>query len=251
MSLAPLVVLAAFLGVWELYVRGGGIDAFILPAPSEVATALVDDRHVLWTNFVEATGPEIVLGGLIATTLGVLVAVPLHLAKPVKRGVLPLFIASQVVPIILLAPLLVAWFGFGLVPKLAIVGLVCFFPVAVAALDGLAAADPEQRKLLRSLGASRTQLLRHLELPGALPRIFTGARVAVSVSGIAAVLAEQSGADKGLGVVITRSVPSFETARGYAAVVVLCVFVLLLYAGLSLLERRVAPWSRPSKGPNS
>lgn len=246
--IAPLLVLAAFLGVWELYAQVGGVDAFILPAPSEVASTLVDDRSLLWDNFVTSAA-EILLGLGLAIVLGVVVAVLLHLVRPLRRGVLPVLIGSQVVPVPLLAPLLVAWFGFGLLPKLVIIGLVCFFPVAVAALDGLAGADADQRKVLRSLGASRRDLLRHLELPSALPRVFTGAKVSVAVGAIAAVLAEQSGADKGLGIVLTRSIPQFETARAYAAVVVLCTFVLLLYAGLVLLERRVAPWSRTPGGP--
>ena len=246
--IAPLLVLAAFFGVWELYARLGPLDPFVLPAPSEVAQALADDRALLWDNF-GTTAAEILLGLAFAVVLGVAVALALHLVPALRRAFLPLLIGSQVVPIILFAPLLVAWFGFGLLPKLAIIGLVCFFPVAIAALDGLASADRDQRKMLRSLGASRGQVLRHLELRSALPATFTGAKVSVAIAAIAAVLAEQSGADKGLGIVLTRSVPQFETARAYAAVVVLCVFVLLLYAGLVLLERRVAPWSRTPGGP--
>jgi ABC-type nitrate/sulfonate/bicarbonate transport system permease component len=242
-----LLVVAAFLGLWELYARAGGVDAFILPAPTEVARALVDDRGVLWHNF-GVTATEIGLGLLVAIALGILVALMLHLVRPLKRGFLPLLIGSQVVPVPLIAPLLVQWFGFGMFPKLVVIGLVCFFPVAVATLDGLAAADPDQRKLLRSLGASRAQLLRFVEAPGALPRVFTGARVSVAVGAIAAVLAEQAGAEDGLGLVIIRSIPQFETARAWAAVVVLSSFVLLLYAALALLERRLTPWSHHPSG---
>ena len=249
--MAAVLVLLAFFGIWEAYARLSGIDEFLLPAPTEVARALSEDRSIIWHDFT-VTAAEIVVGLALAIVAGVALAAVLHLVKPLRAGFLPLLIGSQVIPVVLIAPLLVAWFGFGLTPKLFIVALVCFFPVAVAMVDGLASVDPEARKLLRSFGASRRQVLRFLELPAALPSLFTGARLAVGVAAIAAVLAETAGGEVrrgGLGRIIDVSIGQLETARAYAAVVVLTLFALALFAALALAERRLLPWASRPQGP--
>ena len=136
-----------------------------------------------------------------------------------------------------------AWFGYGLTPKVLIVALVCFFPVVVPVLAALGAADPAQRKLMASLGATPWQRLRLLEAPGALPALFTGARLAVAVGAIAAVLAETAGSEAGLGHLMLQSIPQLETARAFAAVVVLSLFSLGLYVALTFAQRRLAAWA--------
>ena len=235
------------LGGWQLYAQLSGVDDFLLPAPTEVASALVDDRALLWDAFVVTAG-EIALGLLLALGAALALALAVHLSPTLRRAVYPLLVASQTVPIPIVAPLLVVWFGFDLFPKLVIVALVCFFPIVVPVLDGLAGVAPEQRKLLRTLGASRWQVLRHVEAPSALPGLFTGAKLAVAVAAIAEVLAEQAGSSEGIGHLITQAIPQLETARAWAAVVVLSLFSIALFAALSLTERRVAPWAhrRPS-----
>jgi len=230
------------LGGWQLYAQLSGVDDFLLPAPTEVASALVDDRALLWDAFVVTAG-EIALGLLLALGAALALALAVHLSPTLRRAVYPLLVASQTVPIPIVAPLLVVWFGFDLFPKLVIVALVCFFPIVVPVLDGLAGVAPEQRKLLRTLGASRWQVLRHVEAPSALPGLFTGAKLAVAVAAIAAVLAEQAGSSEGIGHLITQAIPQLETARAWAAVVVLSLFSIALFAALSLTERRVAPWA--------
>lgn len=237
-ALLALGVLAA----WEAYTRLGGIDQFLLPAPTEVAAALHRDRHLLWHDF-RVTGVEVLLGILVSVTAGLACAVGIHLSRTVRRTTYPLLVASQTVPIVIVAPLLVAWLGFDLAPKLAIVGLVCFFPITVTTLDGLAGVDVELRKLMRTLGASRLQTLRLVEAPSALPALFSGTRIAVAVAVIGAVLAEQAGSSDGLGHLILQSIPQFETARAYAAVVVLSLFAVALFGALSLAERRLLPWA--------
>jgi len=238
---AALLVLV-LLGGWQLYAQLSGVDDFLLPAPTEVASALVDDRALLWNAFVVTAG-EIALGLLLALGAALALALAVHLSLTLRRAVYPLLVASQTVPIPIVAPLLVVWFGFSLLPKLVIVALVCFFPIVVPVLDGLAGVAPEQRKLLRTLGASRWQVLRHVEAPSALPGLFTGAKLAVAVAAIAAVLAEQAGSSEGVGHLITQAIPQLETARAWAAVVVLSLFSIALFAALSLAERRVAPWA--------
>lgn len=245
--LAALIVIAA-LGGWQAYTAISGIDEFLLPSPTDVLSAGWDDRSLLWSNFT-VTAREMAIGLAISITAGVALAVLLHVSRTARRGVYPLLIASQTIPIVLVAPLLVAWFGYGVTPKLFVVALVCFFPIVVATLDGLAATDDAQRKLLLTLGASRRQQLRFVDFPGALPSLFTGTRLAVAVAAIAAVLAEQAGSESGLGRLITQSIPQLETARAFAAVVVLSTFSLLLYTALGLAERRFLPWANDPKGP--
>ncbi len=146
----------------------------------------------------------------------------------------------------IVAPLLVVWWGFGLAPKLAIIGLVCFFPVVVTTLDALRRVDPDELKLLRTLDASRWQAFRYAEAPAALPAALSGAKVAVTVAVIGAVLAEDAGAEKGLGHMITQAGAQYDTATSFAAVVVLGAFAVALFFALQAAERRIA---HPDEGP--
>ena len=237
-----LLLVAALLGGWELYADLGGVDDFILPAPSQIATALWDDRGLLWSNLL-VTAQEVGLGILVALVLGFVLAVALHFSGTLRRGVYPLLVASQAVPIVIIAPLLVVWFGFGIVPKLAIIALVCFFPVVVTTLDALRSVDPDQLKLMRTLDASRWQAFRWAEAPAALPAALSGAKIAVAVAVIGAVFAEYAGSSEGLGHLMLQAIPQLETARAYAAVVLLAAFAILLFSALSLAERRLVPWA--------
>lgn len=232
----------ALLGAWELYAQLGGVDDFLLPAPSEVGVALADDRALLWDNFT-VTAVEVALGILVALAAGLACAVAIHLSPTARRAVYPLLIASQTVPIVIVAPLLVVWFGYDIAPKLAIIALICFFPVTVTTLDGLAAVDPDLRKLMRTLDASRWQTFRRVEAPAALPALFSGAKISVAVAVIGAVLAEWSGSSEGLGHLMLQAIPQLETARAYAAVVVLSAFAIALFGLLALAERRALPWA--------
>jgi putative hydroxymethylpyrimidine transport system permease protein len=253
-----LLLVATLLGGWELYADLGGVDDFILPAPSQIATALWDDRSLLWSNLL-VTAQEVGLGILVALVLGFLLAVALHFSGTLRRGVYPLLVASQAVPIVIVAPLLVAsqavpivivapllvvWFGFGIVPKLAIIALVCFFPVVVTTLDALRSVDPDQLKLMRTLDATRWQAFRWAEAPAALPAALSGAKIAVAVAVIGAVFAEYAGSSEGLGHLMLQAIPQLETARAYAAVVLLAAFAVLLFSALALAERRLVPWAR-------
>jgi len=248
--LLPALLFAALLGAWELYARLGPLDPLILPAPDQIGSSLWHDRGLLWDNLA-VTGREVLLGILVAVAAGVGCAIAIHLSTTLRRGVYPLLIASQTLPIVIVAPLLVAWFGYDIAPKLAIVALICFFPVTVTTLDALASVDPGAVKLLRTLDASRWQVFRFLEAPAALPGLLSGTKIAVAVAVIGAVLAEQAGSSDGLGHLLLQAIPQLETPRAYAAVVLLSALALLLFGALSLAERLAVPWAPRTKRRNA
>jgi ABC-type nitrate/sulfonate/bicarbonate transport system permease component len=241
------VLVLALLGAWEAYADLSGIDDFVLPAPSAIATALHDDRALLWSNFTVTAG-EIGLGMLLALVLGLACAVAIHFSAALRRALYPLLVGSQTIPIVLVAPLLVAWWGFGITPKLAIVALVCFFPIVVPTLDALDRVDADLRKLMRTFGASRWQTFRMVEAPAAMPGVLTGAKLSVAIASIAAILAELAGSDSGLGNLMLKAIPNFETARAFAAVLILSVFSVVLFGLLALAERRLLPWAHQPRG---
>jgi NitT/TauT family transport system permease protein/putative hydroxymethylpyrimidine transport system permease protein len=242
-----VVVVLALVGVWELYVDLGGVNNLILPAPHEVASSLYTDRSLLWSNFL-VTAQEVLLGILVAAAAGFGFAVLMHFSRTVRQAFYPLLVASQAVPVPVLAPVLVFWLGFGIFPKLVVIALVSFFAIVVTTLAGFAAVDPDLIKLMRTFDASRVSTFRHIELPSALPGLFTGAKIAVAVAVIGAVLAEQAGSNSGLGYVLLQSIPQLLSARAIAAVVILSAFAIALFATLALAERLLLPWAYQSRG---
>ena len=237
---AALLVLAALAG-WEALVRAGAVDELLLPAPTDIAQALWTDRSILAEDLAVTFG-EVVLGLAAALALGAALGVAMHLWRPVRRTLRPLVIGSQAVPIPVVAPLFILVLGFGLAPKVLLVALVCFFPITVNLADGLRAADPDARLLLRSLHATRWQSLRFLEAPAALPAAFTGLKVAAAVAVIGAVFAEWAGADAGLGRALLIANGQLDTARAFAATFLLFLLAIALYGACALLERRVVTW---------
>ncbi len=241
-AIPAALLLASLIGIWELYVDlHGATFSLILPAPHEVAKALYTDRGLLWSNFL-VTAEEVLLGITVATAAGFLLAVAIHFSPTLRRAVYPLLVASQAVPVVILAPVLAFWLGFGLLPKLVVIALVSFFSIVVTTTAGLAAVDPDLLKLMRTFDAPRRRTFWHVELPSALPAVFTGAKIAVAVSVIGAVFAEWNASNSGLGYVILQSLPQLLAARGVAAVVILSLFAVALFALLGLLERLALPW---------
>jgi len=243
--MSALLVIAALLGAWEAYADFGAASSFVLPAPHEIAVALWDNAGLLADNLAP-TAVEVGLGILLALLLGFALAVAIHLSATLRRALYPLAVGSQAVPIAVIAPLLVFWWGFGVFPKLVVIVLICFFPVLVTTVDGLAAVDPDQLKLLRTLDASRWQAFRFAELPAALPAALSGARIALTVGVIGAYIAESqtvtSGAHAGLGHQINADLAAVQTPRAYAAAFVLFAFAIACFYALSLAERTLAPW---------
>jgi len=245
--LPPLLLLAALIGLWQLAASSGfladvlDLEDFLVPSPSEIWDVLWQDRDLIFDN-AGTTLVEIVAGFGIALVCGLAVAVAFRGSDLVRRAGYPLVVASQTIPVIVIAPVLVVWFGYGIWPKLLIIALVCFFPITVNALDGLRSTDPESVRMMRSLDASRMAIFRRVEAPTALPGIFTGARIAAAVAVIGAVFGEWAGSDKGLGHLILQDNAQLMTARMFASVFVLSLIAIALYALIGLLERAVVRW---------
>jgi putative hydroxymethylpyrimidine transport system permease protein len=238
---AALIVLAGLAG-WEALVRLGAVDELILPAPTQVLDSLWTDRSLLAPDLATTTW-EVLLGLAAALAAGALLGIAMHVSPRARRALRPLVIGSQAVPIPVIAPLIILVLGFGMAPKVLLIALVCFFPVAINLYDGLRDTDADARKLLRSLDASRWQTLRMLELPSALPATFTGIKIAAAVAVIGAVFAEWSGSDAGLGHALLTANGQLATARAFAATLLLFLLAVALYGAFALLERRVVDWT--------
>jgi putative hydroxymethylpyrimidine transport system permease protein len=237
------LLLATFVAAWAWVASLDSVDDLTLASPGEVVRAFGDDWGLLWDN-AWVTLQEVVLGLAIAVVAGVAFALGMHLSRALRDAAYPLLVGSQAIPIVVLAPIFVLAFDYGLGPKLAIVALICFFPITVNVLDGLRAVDAEQLKLMRSLGASRLRTLRAVELPAALPSFFSGLRVAATVSVIGAVFGEWAGADEGLGRLVLLGNNQLQTPRVYAGIVILTLMAVSLFALASLAERLACPWNR-------
>ncbi len=235
------VLTLTLLVLWELYVRAGQISVQVLPAPTTIVQALIDNWGVIYDNTIQ-TLLETVLGMGIATLLGLLLAIMLDISSWLRRATYPILVTSQTIPIIALAPLLLIWIGYDIRPKLIVVALYCFFPIAIACADGLASAEPELLNLLRSMRASRWQILWLVRLPGAMPAFFSGLRIAATYSVIGAIFGEYVGAEKGLGIYMQRAANSFATVQVFAAILVTAVLSLLLFGLVSVIERIALPW---------
>lgn len=245
--LLPGLLLAALVGGWQIATSTGAIaealdlEPFLVPSPAEVAEALWQNRSLLAEN-AWVTLREVGLGLALALLAGAGFAALLRLSDTLRLAFYPLLIASQTIPIVVISPILVVWFGYGITVKILIVALICFFPVTVNTLDGLRAVDPAAVKLMRTLDASRWQIFHRVEAPGALPSFFTGARIGAVIAPIGAVFAEWAGADSGLGHLILTDGGRFEVARQFATVAVLSAIALSLYGLIALAERRVVAW---------
>jgi len=243
----PVLVLLLLLLAWELAVRVFAADPILLPGPVRVLDSLwafraQAIRHVIPTLL------ETVVGLSVSIAFGIGVAIVLDRVAVLRRAVEPLLVASQTIPIVAVAPLLVLWFGFGLAPKVIVVVLVTFFPVAVSLLDGLRSGAPEAGDLMRSYAASDAQTFRNLRWPVAMPSLFTGLRVAVVYGVIGAVFGEYVGATEGLGIWMQLSQNSFRTDLVFAAVLLSALVSLALYALVSIAERVLVPWSPRVRG---
>ena len=243
----PALLLTGFILLcWHVIATRTGLSAFILPSPLQVIEAGWETRDIL-LSAIGTTMLETIIGLSIAIILGILIAAAIDLSSFLRRAMYPLLVASQTIQIMAIAPLLIIWFGFGLLPKVIIVVLVCFFPMAVSTADGLASTDPDLVALMRAMGASRRQIWRIIRLPSALPSFFSGLRVAVTYSVVGATIGEWVGGSAGLGLYMLRSKNALATDQVFVAILITTAISIGLFAALYLIERAVLPWYHSSK----
>lgn len=239
---APAVLfLVALIAAWDIAVRAFDLQPYLLPSPGRVWAAFLDVRGLLPAH-IQATLTAALLGLFLACVLGALTASLLAGFAPVRRAVYPLLVVSQNVPMIVMAPLIVVWFGFGVMPKVLVVALICFFPIVVSTTDGLLRADRELVDLARSFGANRLRVLRSILIPSAVPSFFAGLQISATYAVLGAVIAEWMGASSGLGLFIMRSQTAFRLDRVFVAVAVIAAVSILLFALVHLTARAAMPW---------
>ena len=244
----PILAVLALLLVWEVYVKVYQVEAWLLPAPTAIMREALNSSPRLWMHTV-ATLEIAIIGFILGTVVGLVLSVVLHTVfPPLRQAFYPLIILSQNIPIIALAPLLVVWFGFGILPKVLIIALMCFFPILIAALQGLDYPEPAMLDYLRMIGAKRSQIFYMLELPNSLPHLFSGLKVSATYSMMGAVISEWLGAQKGLGVYMRLSAASFRTDRVFVSIVIIVALSLLFFAFISFLEKRLIRWNLRREG---
>lgn len=239
----PLLLLVTLAVIWEVVVRINDTPRWMLPPPSAILESFRDDWRML-LHHSRVTLGEVLIGFLLALVAGILTGIAIDSSHIIERTIYPLLIASQTIPMVVLAPLFLIWFGYGLLPKVLITALVAYFPLAVNTVDGLHSADRETLAMLRSFGANRWLRFRLAKMPAALPSIFSGARIAVAFCVIGAIFGELVGAKEGLGYVMERAAAQFQTARVFAAIFILAFMGVGLFSIVALLERILLPWRR-------
>jgi ABC-type nitrate/sulfonate/bicarbonate transport system permease component len=241
--LYPAAFFIVLLAIWEVVSRLNAIPAFILPAPSTVAVTLFTEFKVM-SSHILITLYETFTGFFISIIFSILIAILMDSIPGIRKTLYPLLVISQTIPIIILAPLFIIWFGYGYLPKIIIVILICFFPIAVSLLQGLAAADKELISLLKSMGASKLQIYRFVKIPASLPGFFSGLKIAAAYSIMGATIGEWVGGKKGLGVYMIRAKQSFNTDRVFAAIIVITVLSIIILKLIEYFENKSMPWKK-------
>ncbi|MDA0815275.1 MAG: ABC transporter permease [Chloroflexi bacterium] len=237
----PVLFLAALVAAWELGVHLFDVQPYVLPSPGRIWSAFVDVRSAL-PEHIRATMTQAIAGLGIACVMGVVVAGVLAASGVLRRMIYPLLVISQNIPVVVLAPIIVLWFGFGMMPKAGLVALITFFPIVVATTDGLLRAERDLVDLARSFGAGRFQVMRTILIPSAIPGFFAGLQISATYAVLGSVISEWVGARAGLGLFIVRSQTAFRLDQVFVAVVVIATVSILLFALVHLLARIVMPW---------
>lgn len=247
--LLPALLILALVVIWQLITAYTSLfEPYILPKPTDIVERIWDSPGLLW-KATRVTLVEVVVGFAIGSVVGVALAVPITYSQTFRNTVYPLIVASQAVPKIAVAPLLVVWLGFGIAPKLAVVALMVFFPVVVTAAEGFGSVDRSLLDLLRSVHASQWQIFRRVRMPHALPQIFSGLKIGITLAVVGAVVGEWVGSDAGLGYLILHANTLLDTTLLYAALVILVVMGVVLFVLVEVAERLLLPWRESTEAP--
>lgn len=242
----PIAFALVVLVLWEVFVFVTSISALLLPAPTQIVVALVDNTGLFARNAVVTLG-EILIGFTLGASVGIVLGILLSYSRIFERSVYPWLVASQMVPIIAVAPILVVWFGFTLVPKVLVVALISFFPVVVNTVDGLQSVDRQMINLMRTFGASQVRIMRTVRIPWAMPFVFSGLRIAMALAVVGAVFGEWVGSSSGLGYLMLAFNNQLATTDLFAAVIVLSTMGIALFFLVGGVERLVIPWHQDKK----
>lgn len=237
----PVLVIVALLLVWQMANMTEIVPGYMLPSPIEVIQAFIAEFPLLMEHS-KVTLLEAVLGLLFGVSLGFLSAALMDAFEPVRKGLYPILILTQTVPPVAIAPLLILWFSYGIVPKVILVVLVSFFPIAIGLFEGFQSADPDVIKLMRMMKANSWQIFWHVKFPHALGEFFSGLKIAVSYSVVGAVIAEWLGGFSGLGVYMTRVRKSYDYDKMFAVIFLISAISLLLMGLLKLAQYKMMPW---------
>lgn len=241
-TIYPLTSIAAILAIWEGLCLFEIVPGFMLPSPADTVRAFVGDFDLLMMH-LRVTLIETLAGMAVGVSLGFLVACLMDRWDPAYKAVYPIIVITQTIPAVAIAPLLVLWFGYQMAPKIILIVLITFFPIAVGTLDGLRSADRDEIDLMRSMGAGRWQIFRHVKFPEALPSFFSGLRISVAYAMVGAVLAEWLGGYAGLGVYMTRVRKSFAYDKMFAVIFLISIISLLLIWLVNVVQNRSMPWA--------
>ncbi|TFG60775.1 MAG: ABC transporter permease [Spirochaetales bacterium] len=238
-----ITVFMVLLGIWFAVSAAGAVPPYILPPPGTAARAAVLNAPAMLPHLL-MTLKTVGIGYIIALACAAATALLMHRFRLLREILYPLLVVSQTVPLIVLAPLLILWFGFGILPKVLMVVLVCFFPIAVNLLAGMDAVDPDILLLFRSLNAGYMKTFFHARLPGSLPQLFAGLKIAGTYSIIGAVIGEWLGGTEGLGVYMVRAQKAFALEKVFAAIIYIVALSLVILGILSLLQKFFLPWAK-------
>ncbi len=244
----PTAILAALIGVWQLWVVEAHIKSFLLPTPAAIFKELVREWGPILAKQTWVTFEETILGFVLGCAVGFLLAVGITYSRLLERILYPPIVASQAVPKIAIAPLFVVWLGFGIAPKVVVTILLVFFPIAVTSAQGLMGVDQNLVELLRSVGAGERTVFAKVRLPYALPQIISGMKIGITLAVVGAVVGEWVGANAGLGYTITYAQSQLETTLTFAAIAILVVMGVVLFMAVNVLERILVPWARSQTG---
>ncbi|MBQ2919933.1 MAG: ABC transporter permease [Oscillospiraceae bacterium] len=245
-NIPAFIAVAALLILWQGVSMLGLVPAFMLPSPVEVVRAFVKELPLLWENSL-ITLQEAFIGLVMGVAFGFLVAVLMDAFEVLYRAFYPLLIITQTVPTVAIAPLLVLWFGYEMTPKIILIVISTFFPVTVGLLDGFRSADRDAIGLLRSMGATRVQIFRHIKFPSALPQLFSGLRIAAAYSVVGAVISEWLGGFGGLGVYMTRVKKAFAFDKMFAVIFLISGISLGLMSLVEYAEKKCMPYRHLDK----
>ena len=241
--LYPALTLLLLLGLWQLICSVGNVPKYMLPSPADVVAAFHADRQLMLSH-ARVTLTETLIGLFFGILIGFLAAVVMDRFIVVRRMIYPLIIVSQTIPTVAIAPLLVIWLGYQMLPKIVLIVLVVFFPITISLLQGFSSVDADTVNLMRSMGASRMQIFRYVKLPNSLGQFFSGLKISVSYAVVSAVVSEWIGGTEGLGCYMTRVRKSYASDKMFAVIILISVISLLLIGLTSLLHRFCMPWER-------